>query len=107
MHSGNLAFPSDAGIRRTRTVRIPVMPHDLSTMTRLPDGRTDPRGGETALAVALGGAICPVPFVMSAAALRIAGPGTGRAGRAARWVARATIALQATGLIALAVLVLA
>jgi cytochrome bd-type quinol oxidase subunit 1 len=69
----------------------------------LPDGTTDPRSGETALAVALGGAICPVPFVMSIAALRIAAPRRTRRARAAFWLAATTIALQALGLTVLAV----
>ncbi len=70
----------------------------------LPDPTPDPRAGETALAVALGGVICPVPFLMSAAALRIAGPRRDRRARAAALVARLTIALQVAGLVALAVL---
>jgi hypothetical protein len=69
----------------------------------LPDGTTDPRSGETALAVALGGAICPVPFVMSVAALRIAAPRRTRRARIAYALAATTIALQATALVALAV----
>jgi hypothetical protein len=73
----------------------------------LPDPATDPRSGETALAVALGGAICPVPFVMSVAALRLARPRASRRARVAYWLAAATIALQAAGLAALAVVVLA
>jgi hypothetical protein len=68
----------------------------------LPDPRTDPRSADTALAVALGGAICPVPFVMSAAAMRIAAPRRTRRARIAYWLAAATIALQAAGLVALA-----
>jgi hypothetical protein len=71
------------------------------TATSLPDA-TDPRAGETALAVALGGAICPVPFVMSAAAMKIAGPRrTTRRARVAYRLAVATIVLQAAGLAAL------
>jgi hypothetical protein len=69
----------------------------------LPDPATDPRSAQTALAVALGGAICPVPFVMSAAAMRIAAPRASRAARIAFRVAAATIVLQALGLVALAV----
>ena len=69
----------------------------------LPDGATDPRSGETALAVALGGAICPVPFVMSVAARRIAAPRTTRRARLAHRIATATIALQALGLVVLVV----
>ena len=77
-----------------------------ASATRLPDGATDPRAGDTALAVALGGVICPVPFLMSAAAIRIAAPRrTGRA-RIAHWVGVATIALQAAALAAVVVLVL-
>ena len=75
----------------------------MTTATTLPDGATDPRSGETALAVALGGAICPVPFVMSVAARRIAAPRRTRRARVAYWIATATIVLQAAGLIALAV----
>ena len=69
----------------------------------LPDGTTDPRSAETALAVALGGAICPVPFVMSIAALRIAAPRTTRRARIAHTLAAVTIALQAAALLAVAV----
>jgi len=69
----------------------------------LPDGATDPRSGETALAVAVGGAICPVPFVMPVAAMRIAAPRSTRRARVAYWLAAATIALQAAGLVALAI----
>lgn len=69
----------------------------------LPDPRTDPRSAETALAVALGGAICPVPFVMSAAAMRLAAPRASRRARIAYRLAAATIALQVAGLGALAV----
>jgi hypothetical protein len=68
----------------------------------LPDGAADPRSGETALAMALGGALCPVPFVMSAAAMRIARPRRTRRARIAYWLAAATIALQAVGVAALA-----
>jgi hypothetical protein len=73
----------------------------------LPDPRTDPRSADTALAVALGGAICPVPFVMSVAAMRIAAPRASRRARIAYWLAAATMMLQAAGLVALAVVVLA
>jgi hypothetical protein len=69
----------------------------------LPDPTMDPRGAQTALAVALGGAICPVPFVMSAAALRLAAPRASHAARIAHRVATATIVLQALGLVALVV----
>jgi hypothetical protein len=69
----------------------------------LPDPATDPRSAETALAVALGGAICPVPFVMSAAAMRIARPRASRRARVAYWLAAATMVLQAAVLVALAV----
>jgi hypothetical protein len=69
----------------------------------LPDGATDPRSGETALAVALGGALCPVPFVMSVAAMRIAAPRATRRARAAYWLGATTIVLQAAGLVALVV----
>jgi hypothetical protein len=62
----------------------------------------DPRSGETALAVALGGAMCPVPFVLSVAARRIAAPRRTRRATVAYWIATATIALQAAGLVALA-----
>lgn len=72
-------------------------------MATLPDGTADPRAGETALAVALGGVICPVPFVMSATALKIARPRRSRRARVAYAVAAATIALQALALLALAV----
>ena len=72
-------------------------------MPTLPDPRTDPRSADTALAVALGGVICPVPFVMSAAALKLARPRASRRARVAYAVAAATIALQAAGLVALAV----
>jgi hypothetical protein len=72
----------------------------------LPDGESDARSGETALAVALGGVICPVPFVMSAAAMRIAGPRRSRRARAAYWIALTTIVLQVAGLIVLAVALL-
>jgi hypothetical protein len=65
----------------------------------LPSASDDPRAGETALAVALGGAICPVPFVMSVAALRIAAPRTTRRTRIAWWLAAATIALQAAAIV--------
>lgn len=51
----------------------------------LPDPATDARSDTTALAIAIGGAICPVPFVMPAAAIRIA--------RAPRRSRRATVAL--------------
>lgn len=71
----------------------------------LPSATTDPRAGETALAVALGGTICPVPFVMSVAALRIAAPRTTRRTRIAWWIAAATIALQAAALVAALALV--
>jgi hypothetical protein len=74
--------------------------------TTLPDPATDPRAGETALAVALGGAICPVPFVMSAAAMRIARPRATRRARVAYWLAAATIAAQAVGLTTLAALLI-
>ena len=74
-------------------------------MATLPDPATDPRGDQTALAVALGGAICPVPFVMSAAAMRIARPRASRRARVAYWLAASTIALQAAGLVALAIVV--
>ncbi len=69
---------------------------------RLPDAGTDPRGDQTALVVALGGVICPVPFLMSAAAIRIARPRRTRLARAAVWVGAVTIVLQAAGLVALA-----
>ncbi len=82
------------------------MSTDLRAVTRLPDSGRDPRGDQTALAVALGGAICPVPFVMSAAALRITGAHGSSTARAARGIARATIVLQAVGLLALAFLLL-
>jgi hypothetical protein len=39
----------------------------------LPDPALDSRSDSTALAVAVGGVMCPVPFLMSAAALKIAG----------------------------------
>lgn len=65
----------------------------------------DPRAGQTALAVALGGVICPVPFVMSAAAMRIAAPRRTRTAGVAFWVGAATIAAQVAGLAALAVLI--
>jgi hypothetical protein len=74
----------------------------------LPDGARDERASQTALAIAVGGVICPVPFVMPGAAIRIArgaqhGPRR-RLARAAIWIARATIAAQAVGLIVAAVL---
>jgi hypothetical protein len=72
----------------------------------LPDATTDPRAGETALAVALGGAICPVPFVMSAAALKIASPRATRRARIAWWLAATTIAVQAAALVALTAILL-
>lgn len=75
----------------------------------LPDSGTDRRAPETALAVALGGAICPVPFVMSAAAVRIARPAarSSRRARVALAIAVATIAAQALAVVALAVWALA
>jgi hypothetical protein len=75
-------------------------------MSMLPDGRVDERSGETALAVALGGVICPVPFLMSAAALQIAAPRRTRLARVAYVVAVLTIVLQAAGLLALAYVLL-
>ncbi|WCB96399.1 hypothetical protein DSM104299_05158 [Baekduia alba] len=72
----------------------------------LPNPTTDPRAAETALAVALGGAICPVPFVMSAAALRIAAPRATRRARIACAIAATTIVLQAAALVAAAALLL-
>jgi hypothetical protein len=74
-------------------------PARVITFMALPSATTDPRAGETALAVALGGAICPVPFVMSVAALRIAAPRTTRRTRIAWWLAAATIALQAAAIV--------
>jgi hypothetical protein len=38
----------------------------------LPDPAADERSDSTALAVAIGGVMCPVPFVMSAVAVRMA-----------------------------------
>jgi hypothetical protein len=77
----------------------------VRSATHLPDPATDPRAGETALAVALGGAICPVPFVMSVAAIRIAGPDrTTRRARIAHRLAVATIVVQAPAIVAVAVL---
>jgi hypothetical protein len=78
----------------------------VATTFSLPDAR-DPRAGETALGVALAGVICPVPFVMPAAALRIAADGPSRRARTARRVAVATIVAQAVGLVALVVLLVA
>jgi hypothetical protein len=72
----------------------------------LPNTTTDPRAAETALAVALGGAICPVPFVMPAAALKIAAPRATRRARIAWWIAAATIAAQALALVVAAALLL-
>jgi hypothetical protein len=68
----------------------------------LPDGASDARSGETALAVALGGVICPVPFVMSAAAMRIASPRRSRRAKLAFWIALTTIVLQVAGIVVLA-----
>jgi F0F1-type ATP synthase membrane subunit c/vacuolar-type H+-ATPase subunit K len=73
-----------------------------TTTFTLPDAR-DPRAGETALGVALAGVICPVPFVMPAAALRIAADGPTRRARLARRVALATIVAQAAGIVGLVV----
>ena len=72
----------------------------------LPDPERDEHSGEAALVVALGGVICPVPYLMSGAALRMAGKRRSRASRAAFWVACATIVAQTAGLVALAVWVL-
>lgn len=72
----------------------------------LPDGESDARSGETALAVALGGVICPVPFLMSAAAMRIASPRRSRRAKVAYGIAVTTIVLQVAGLIVLAVALL-
>jgi hypothetical protein len=73
---------------------------------RVLPGESDARSGETALAVALGGVICPVPFVMSAAAMRIASPRRSRRAKVAYWIALTTIVLQVAGLIVLAVALL-
>lgn len=66
----------------------------------------DPLAGQTALALALGGVICPVPFLMSAAAMRIAAPRRSRTAGIAFWVGAVTIAAQALGLAALALLLI-
>src|SRR4051812_5415324 len=86
-----------------RRIRSPLQRVDVHM--QLPSATTDPRAGETALAVALGGAICPVPFVMPVAALRIAAPRATRRTRIAWWLAAATIALQAAAIVAVLVLV--
>lgn len=70
----------------------------------LPDPE-EPLADQTALAVALGGVICPVPFAMSAAAMRIARPRRSRIASAAFWIGTATIVLQVAGLVALAVVI--
>ncbi len=74
--------------------------------THLPDGATDPRGADTALAVALGGVICPVPFLMSAAAMQIARPQRSRRAQVAYWLGAVTIVLQAAALLLAVVLTL-
>ena len=66
----------------------------------------DPRADQTALAIALGGVICPVPFLMSGAAMRIAAPRRTRVGRVAYWIGAVTIAAQLAG-IAVLILLLA
>lgn len=64
----------------------------------LPEHTTDARSDETALAVAAGGVICPVPFVMPAVAMRIASHRSSRLARAAYWLAAVTIVAQAAGI---------
>jgi hypothetical protein len=73
----------------------------------LPDGSTDPRAAETALTLALAGVICPVPFVMQAAAMKIARPQTSRRARVAYWLSAATIVAQIATCAVLVVLVVA
>jgi hypothetical protein len=76
---------------------------DSTRAASLPRG-DDPRADQTALAIALGGVICPVPFLMSGAAMRIASPRRSRIGRIAFWVGAATIAAQIAGISILIVL---
>lgn len=61
----------------------------------LPDPARDPRSDTTALAVAIGGVMCPVPFLMSAAAIRMTGPRSrSRRGGIAFWLSVLTILAQ-------------
>lgn len=73
-------------------------PSRTFAVSGLPTSEADPRAGETALAVALGGLMCPVPFVMSAAAMKIAGSRNSRRTSIAVWLALVTIVLQASAL---------
>jgi hypothetical protein len=61
----------------------------------LPDPAKDERSDSTALAVAIGGVMCPVPFLMSAAAIRMtSSPARSRRATTARLLSFATIAGQ-------------
>jgi hypothetical protein len=71
----------------------------------MPDGESDPRGDQTAMAIAAGGVICPVPFLMSGAAMRIASHRSTRLARIAYWLGAATIVAQAAGLVAIAIII--
>lgn len=64
----------------------------------IPQPESDARSDSTALVVALGGVVCPVPFLMSAAAMRMAGDSRqrkrSRQARAAYWIGLVTIPLH-------------
>jgi hypothetical protein len=73
----------------------------------LPNASEDPRSDTTALVVAVTGVIGPVPYLMAAAALRMAGnPRRSRQAAAATVVAAITIALHTALLVWLAARVL-
>lgn len=66
----------------------------------LPDPAIDDRSDSTALAVAIGGVMCPVPYLMSGVAIRMAGrPGRTRRATAAYVLSVVTVLAQ-TALIA-------
>lgn len=67
----------------------------------LPEHDNDPRSDETAFAVAAGGVICPLPFVMPAVAMRIASHRSSRLAKVAYWLAATTIVAQVAGIVAL------
>lgn len=69
----------------------------------LPDPDTDPRADSTALVFAISGVACPVLFVMSVAAIKMAGdPRRSRRAAAAYGVSVLTIVLHAALVVFLA-----